>query len=126
MESYWSSNKRQRRKVSDFNPYCTATDGRWTEYREAVNDVKETFGDEVSLPPLRERNIVPISSSATKNKQEGGDQVMEDESKERGITTLIPFLTPEHIAMPKMLSKQEMDSVLLGLRKQALLQEYGA
>jgi len=46
---------------------------------------------------------------------------MEDRTN---ITTLIPFLTPEHIAMPKLPTKEEMDNVLLGLRKQALLQEY--
>jgi pre-mRNA-splicing factor ISY1 len=93
------------------------------EYKEAVEAVKKAFGDDASLPPLRERDVAPIASSAIakKVKQEGGDQVMEDRTN---ITTLIPFLTPEHIAMPKLPTKEEMDKVLLGLRKQALLQEY--
>jgi pre-mRNA-splicing factor ISY1 len=53
---------------------------------------------------------------------------MEDEtnasSANKQIASMIPFLTPEHISPPKLPTKQEMDQVLLGLRKQALLQEY--
>jgi pre-mRNA-splicing factor ISY1 len=36
----------------------------------------------------------------------------------------IPFLTPEHLQPPKMPTKEELDSVLLDLRKQVLLEEY--
>jgi len=45
-------------------------------------------------------------------------------SAKRDVATLIPFLTPECLAPPKMPTKQEMDKILLELRKQALLQEY--
>lgn len=40
------------------------------------------------------------------------------------ITAMIPFLTPDHLAPPKLPTKEEMDAVLLDLRKRALLQEY--
>jgi pre-mRNA-splicing factor ISY1 len=36
----------------------------------------------------------------------------------------IPFLSAESLAPPKMPSRQEMESVLLDLRKKALVQEY--
>lgn len=119
--------KRQRRKVSISVSHSTCIANcviNLVEYREAVEAVKETFGDDVSLPPLRERDVAPIASLAAvvkAKREEEGDEVMEDGTN---ITTLIPFLTPEHLAMPKLLTKQEMDKVLLGLRKQALLQEY--
>lgn len=41
-----------------------------------------------------------------------------------GITALIPFLTPEMIAPPKMPTREELEVVLLDLRKRALLDEY--
>lgn len=40
------------------------------------------------------------------------------------ISAMIPFLTAEHLAQPKMPTREEMDTILLDLRKRALLQEY--
>jgi pre-mRNA-splicing factor ISY1 len=40
------------------------------------------------------------------------------------VSAMIPFLTAEHLAQPKMPTKEEMDAILLDLRKRALLQEY--
>lgn len=98
------------------------------EYREAVALVKETFNlrdDDESIPPLRTDDVVPISSSAVKRKDKDGDEVMGDRTgPAKDVSRLIPFLTPEHVGMPKLPTKQEMDGVLLELRKQALLQEY--
>jgi pre-mRNA-splicing factor ISY1 len=36
----------------------------------------------------------------------------------------IPFLTTEDLIPPKMPTREEMETVLLGLRKQALVEEY--
>lgn len=36
----------------------------------------------------------------------------------------IPFLDTEHLLQPKMLNREEMEGVLLKLRKEALVQEY--
>ncbi|KIM29430.1 hypothetical protein M408DRAFT_67946 [Serendipita vermifera MAFF 305830] len=114
------------------------------EYQEAVNDVKSLLGlgEEVNLPTLRDKAVAPITTSAATAKQKDGeDAVMEEAPKKKrgkqgkgqaksaapdqqGVTSLIPFLTPEHLAPPKLPSKQEMDGVLLQLRKEALLQEY--
>ena len=50
-----------------------------------------------------------------------------DEDPKHPLTDInrhIPFLTPEHLQPPKLPTKEEIDGVLLGLRKQALLEEY--
>ncbi|PVF99947.1 Isy1-like splicing factor [Serendipita vermifera] len=101
------------------------------EYEEAVEAVKSALGldEDTTLPALRDKEIKPISTSAASAKKGGGeDAMMEDgtnaSSAYKQVASMIPFLTPEHLAPPKLPSKQEMDQVLLGLRKQALLQEY--
>ncbi|KAG8786369.1 NineTeen Complex (NTC) component [Serendipita sp. 398] len=48
-----------------------------------------------------------------------GDQIMEDQA-----SSFIPFLTPEQLAPPKLPTKEEMETILLELRKRTLLQEY--
>ncbi len=42
----------------------------------------------------------------------------------RAAAAFIPFLSPEELLPPKMPSREEMESVLLDLRKKALVQEY--
>jgi len=114
-----------------------------SEYEEAVTDLKSLLGlgEDVRIPSLRDKAVAPISTSAaTSKRKDGEDSTMEDVSNtkrvkqnngqaaavpaQRDITSLIPFLTPEHLSPPKMPTKQEMDAILLELRKQALLQEY--
>lgn len=38
--------------------------------------------------------------------------------------SFIPFLTPEHLLPPKLPSREEIESILLDLRKKALVEEY--
>lgn len=42
----------------------------------------------------------------------------------KAAAAFIPFLSPEELLPPKLPTKTEMENVLLGLRKQALLDEY--
>ncbi|KAF8345687.1 Isy1-like splicing factor [Amanita rubescens] len=42
----------------------------------------------------------------------------------RATAAYIPFLTPEHVVPPKLPTRQEMESILLELRKKALVDEY--
>ena len=42
----------------------------------------------------------------------------------RTAAAFIPFLTTEDLMPPKLPSRNEMEQVLLGLRKQALMSEY--
>lgn len=42
----------------------------------------------------------------------------------KAAAAYIPFLKPEDLMQPTLLSREEMEDVLLGLRKQALVDEY--
>jgi pre-mRNA-splicing factor ISY1 len=42
----------------------------------------------------------------------------------RAAATYIPFLTEESLLPPKMPTREEMEGVLLELRKRALLEDY--
>lgn len=42
----------------------------------------------------------------------------------RAAAAYIPFLTPEMLMPPKMPTSEEMEQVLLDLRKKALVEEY--
>ena len=42
----------------------------------------------------------------------------------QAAASYIPFLAAEDLLPPKMPTRQEMETVLLGLRKQALVEEY--
>ncbi|EJD43773.1 Isy1-like splicing factor [Auricularia subglabra TFB-10046 SS5] len=42
----------------------------------------------------------------------------------RAAAAFIPFLTPEELSQPRLPTREEMEGVLLGLRKRALLDEY--
>jgi pre-mRNA-splicing factor ISY1 len=42
----------------------------------------------------------------------------------QAAASYIPFLTTEDLLPPKMPTREEMETVLLGLRKQALVEEY--
>lgn len=64
-----------------------------------------------------------------KKKQAKGDEAddkMDEDPKLplADVNRHIPFLTPEHLQPPKMPTREELDRVLLDLRKQALMEEY--
>lgn len=40
------------------------------------------------------------------------------------VASFIPFLSPEDLSPPKLPTTEQMEEVLLGLRKRALLEEY--
>ncbi|KIP05609.1 hypothetical protein PHLGIDRAFT_144693 [Phlebiopsis gigantea 11061_1 CR5-6] len=42
----------------------------------------------------------------------------------RATATYIPFLSTDHLMPPKLLTREEMEEFLLGLRKRALVEEY--
>lgn len=42
----------------------------------------------------------------------------------QAAASYIPFLQKEHLLPPKLPSREEMEAVLLGLRKKALVEEY--
>jgi len=111
------------------------------EYKEACFAIQTALGlgEAAPMPPLRpwvsEEAKAPVPKAKAKGrqtkkrKQAKGDEVddkMDEDPKPplANINQHIPFLTPEHLQPPKMPTKEELDVVLLDLRKQALLEEY--
>lgn len=91
------------------------------------------------MPPLRPWVSEEAKALAPKTKTKGkqtkkkrqakGDDAIDkmDEDPKLPLADInrhIPFLTPEHLQPPKLPTKEELDGVLLGLRKQVLLDEY--
>ena len=91
------------------------------------------------MPPLRPwvsgKPKAPAPKAKAKGKQtkkkrqakgDDADDKMDEDPKYplTDINRHIPFLTPEDLQPPKLPTKEELDGVLLGLRKQALLEEY--
>jgi pre-mRNA-splicing factor ISY1 len=110
------------------------------EYEETCAAIRTALGlgEDAPMPPLRPWALevnAPAPRTKSKGKQrkkkkqaKGGDvdDKMDEDPKLplADINRHIPFLTPEHFQPPKVPTKEELDNVLLGLRKQALLEEY--
>jgi pre-mRNA-splicing factor ISY1 len=111
------------------------------EYEEACSAIRTALGlgEGAPMPPLRpwvsEEAKAPAPKAKPKGKQtkkkrqvkggDAGDKMDEDPKLPLAdINRHIPFLIPEHLQPPKLPTKEELDGVLLGLRKQALLEEY--
>jgi pre-mRNA-splicing factor ISY1 len=99
------------------------------------------------IPKLSESSFTSTASKTEKRKadpQESEDVTMQDASKRSKGTTLpsvesetdraqanakaaaayIPFLTADNLLPPKLPSREELEKVLLDLRKKALVEEY--
>jgi len=111
------------------------------EYEEACTNIRTALGlgEDVPMPPLRPwvsgEPKAPAPKAKAKGKQtkkkrqakgNDADDKMDEDPKPplADINRHIPFLIPEHLQPPKMPTKEELDGVLLGLRKQVLLEEY--
>lgn len=112
------------------------------EYEEACAAIRTALGlgEGAPMPPLRPWLSAEAKAPAPKAKPKGkqvkkkkrqakgddADDKMDEDPKLplADINRHIPFLNPEHLQPPKMPTKEELDRVLLGLRKQALLEEY--
>ena len=64
------------------------------------------------------------ADSVTANQLSKNDGADERMRIARAATAFIPFLAPEDLLPPKMPTREEMESVLLALRKKALVEEY--
>lgn len=121
------------------------------EWEEQYSNLRETLGlpSDDPIPKLDKtgHSVSPASDSLRPNAPAkppatDGDVEMSapDDVDSKPITTLlaadqarihaqaaasyIPFLTTEDLLPPKMPTREEMETVLLGLRKQALVEEY--
>lgn len=116
------------------------------EWEEQYSNLRETLGlssDDLVTPSLPGVQS-PIPSTNRKSTDRDGDVNMStdegpDHSKPttspgpeadqarihaQAAASYIPFLTTEYLLPPKMPTREEMEAVLLGLRKQALVEEY--
>jgi pre-mRNA-splicing factor ISY1 len=87
--------------------------------RKAVDqDGDVGMSDLVEEPSKRAKNISLKHSS--------GPNGTPDPAVEHAhaAAAFIPFLTPENLLPPKLPTREEMEGVLLNLRKQALVEEY--
>ena len=120
------------------------------EWQEASSHIKEILGlqgdETISLPPR-----YSSSDSQKHNEADSGDVDMKSpetdpsgseangtsnhtapDSKTTDVAyqsaqaaaAYIPFLTPDDLLPPKLPTKEEMESIILGLRKRALVEEY--
>lgn len=82
--------------------------------------------EEAKAPAPKAKSKGKQTKKKRRAKGDDADDKMDEDPKLplADINRHIPFLTPEHLQPPKMPTKEELDGVLLSLRKQVLLQEY--
>ena len=80
-------------------------------------DAGDTDGTDTDDPKRVKTSVADGTTPASK------DAVSPDDAA-RAAAAFIPFLTSEDLTPPKLPSRDEMEGVLLRLRKQALMSEY--
>lgn len=86
-------------------------------------DDKDENGNDVDMTPLDDDVKRPRISH--ESKPNGTPAVMDAaHAHAAAAASYIPFLVTENLLPPKMPTRQEMETVLLGLRKKALMEEY--
>ena len=92
-------------------------------WEEAYNNVRGALGLPTDGP------TPPLPRSPPSQNGNGPPDGSTDAQKQaylhaQAAASYIPFLSPEDLLQPKMPTRQEMDQVLLELRKKALVEEY--
>ncbi|KDN50986.1 hypothetical protein RSAG8_00615, partial [Rhizoctonia solani AG-8 WAC10335] len=103
-----------------------------TEWEDAYQNLKTSLElpDDSPVPKIPRPDPVPLSKIMAELSQPGGDAAMIDGDGNCTNSTSIPHpptlsvLSPADLQHPKMPSKEEMEGVLLALRKRALLEQY--
>jgi len=90
------------------------------EDTEITDGTTSSTTEEASKRPKQEG--VPPSQPATAGVDANGDSPAAAHA--RAAVAFIPFLTPEMLMPPRMPTTEEMEKVLLDLRKKALVEEY--
>ena len=99
----------------------------------AENGNENGDGNGTGPPPKAQKTAVTSdgdssgegnADSVTANQLSKNDGADERMRIARAATAFIPFLAPEDLLPPKMPTREEMESVLLALRKKALVEEY--
>ena len=135
----WSTSGQPRKKV---RLSTLALRDLWlnfrVEYEAARANVQEVLGLSADAIPNFSRPESAVSSTAKRKAADGdGDVQMTDgeagnssgsQAQARvhaeAAAAYIPFLTADNLLPPTLPSREEMESVLLDLRKKALVEEY--
>ncbi|GLB39547.1 putative pre-mrna-splicing factor isy1 [Lyophyllum shimeji] len=114
------------------------------DWEEAYSNLRAALGlpSDADLPKIPRTMQVAAQGTAAKRKtadaEEDVDMAPPDDrtplppatgmdpayAHAAAAASYIPFLQTEHLLPPKMPTRQEMETVLLGLRKKALVEEY--
>ncbi|CAE6510171.1 unnamed protein product [Rhizoctonia solani] len=102
------------------------------EWESAYQNLKTSLElpDDSQAPKIPRPDPIPLSKIMAQLSQTGGDTAMtEGDGNNTDSTSIIhppmlSVLSPADLQHPKMPSKEEMEGVLLALRKRALLEQY--
>lgn len=103
--------------------------------RHSANSTSVTPPNQAKRKALDEDNDAgmsdPIEESVKRSKKHSSAVALPSDGTSdpqmehaRAAAAFIPFLTPENLLPPKLPTREEMEGVLLNLRKQALVEEY--
>lgn len=95
-----------------------STDAKRKAPDEDVEMASDQAGDDGSKRP---KTDAPHSPSVVDDPAITADVALQSA---RAAAAYIPFLSPDELLPPKLPSREEMETVLLGLRKKALVEEY--
>lgn len=136
---FWSTSGQPRKKVSSIYQLPRVCDKLCVEYEAARAHVQEVLGLSADAIPKFSRSEAAVSSTAKRKAADGdGDVQMSDGAGNssdaqalaqarlhaEAAAAYIPFLTADNLLPPKLPSREEMEGVLLDLRKKALVEEY--
>ncbi|CAE6343061.1 unnamed protein product [Rhizoctonia solani] len=102
------------------------------EWENAYQNLKTSLElpDDSPVPKIPRPDPIPLSKITAQLSQPGGDTAMTDGDGNNTDSTstlhppILSVLSPADLQHPKMPSKEDMEGVLLALRKRALLEQY--
>lgn len=91
--------------------------------RKATDEDKSSDKTEIEPSKRSKADATPtaVSVNGASNGKEDADSILRAAT---AVAAFIPFLSPEDLLPPKMPSREEVENVLLKLRKKALVEEY--
>ena len=110
----------KKASLADSSSSSKPSNGTDTKRKAPDSDVDMV--DEQSETTKRVKGDVPVE----RNGVPGDDEPVQDHNLlgAQAAAAFIPFLSPQDLLPPKLPSKEELEGVLLGLRKKALVEEY--
>jgi pre-mRNA-splicing factor ISY1 len=99
-----------------------------TAWEEAYNNARGALGHPVDGPIPEVPKIAPADRDVAmdESSESGGEKGGQDMARAAAAAaaSIVPFLTTADLMPPKMPTREEMEGILLALRKKALVEEY--